>query len=373
VSRVLVLNAGSSSLKWSLLDAATEELEAEGNEPWQGGPEVARAALARLRRLPSPRAIGHRLVHGGLRLRQAVRLDAAVRRTLAAFVEIDPLHTGRSLELADAAAAAFPGLPQVAAFDTTFHRTLPDAAAVYPVPYRWTRVWGLRRLGFHGLSVAWAVRRAREIVGELPERLIVCHLGSGCSLTAVSAGRSVDTTMGLTPLEGVMMGTRSGSVDPGLLLWVQHDQGYDWSVVEDELSYHSGLLGVSGVSADLRQVLAAADAGRRRARLAYEIFIQSLRRAAGAMLGVLGGVDGIVFTGGIGEGSARVRRDMAPALAGAGLALDEAKNEAGIGAGGEGGDALISAPGSPVRALVITAREDLSVLAEVRQVLGATL
>jgi acetate kinase len=362
--RVLVLNAGSSSLKWSLLDATTEKVEAEGNEDWEGGEEAARAVLERLRSLPTPDAIGHRLVHGGLRFRETVRLDDATRKALSDLAEIDPLHTGKALELIEAAVEAFPDLPQVAAFDTTFHATIPEVAAIYAIPYEWTREWGLRRFGFHGLSVAYAVRRAGEILGKDPSRMIVCHLGSGCSVTAVAAGRSVDTTMGFTPLEGVMMGTRSGSVDPGLLLYLERQHGQDAAGLEDALNQRSGLLGVSGVSGDLRKVLEAADAGNDRAKLAYGIFVHTLRRAVGAMSGVLGGVDALVFTGGIGEHSARVRQDVAAALAFAGLRLDEAKNGAGI--SGDP-DALISAAGSAVRALVITAREDLSVLAEVRR------
>jgi acetate kinase len=364
---VLVLNAGSSSLKWSLLDAATERTEAAGDEPWTGGREAARAALDRLRRLPAApaaRAVGHRLVHGGPRFRDAALLDEATRQALADLAEIDPLHTGKALDLLDASFAAFPGLPQVAAFDTTFHATLPDAAAVYPVPYEWTREWGVRRFGFHGLSVAYAVRRTRELLGTLPGRLVVCHLGSGCSVTAVADGRSIDTTMGFTPLEGVMMGTRSGSLDPGLLLYLERQHGLDAAKLEDALNHGSGLFGVSGIAGDLRQVLAAMDTGHERAALAYGIFIHSLRRALGAMAGVLGGVDAVVFTGGIGEHSPRVRRDVAPALAFAGLALDETEK------GAATSDARISAPGSAIHALVVTAREDLTVLAEVRRRLG---
>jgi acetate kinase len=344
MNRALILNAGSSSLKWSLLDVRSEKVEAEGNEAWESGRDAARAALERLRRLPAPDAIGHRLVHGGQRFREAVLLDAPTRKALGELAEIDPLHTGRALELVDAAADAFPGVPQVAALDTTFHATIPEAAAVYPIPYEWTREWGLRRFGFHGLSVAYAVRRVGEILSGVPERLVVCHLGSGCSVTAVRGGRSADTSMGFTPLEGVMMGTRSGSLDPGLLLYLERQHGKSAAELEEDLNQRSGLLGVSGVSADLRKVLEAGDAGNERAKLAYGIFIHTLRRAVGAMAGVLGGIDALVFTGGIGEHSARVREDVSTALAG-----------------------LAS---SPVRTLVIAAREDLSVLAEMRRVLS---
>jgi len=364
VQRALILNAGSSSLKWSLLAAATGEVEAQGEEPWKGGEAAARAALQSLARFPAPDAIGHRLVHGGSRFRRAVLLDPATRKALAGLAEIDPLHTGPALELIDAAGDAFPHLPQVAAFDTTFHATLPPAAATYALPYEWTRSWELRRYGFHGLSVAYAVRRSGEILGEIPGRLVVCHLGSGCSVTAVQEGRSFDTTMGFTPLEGVMMGTRSGSIDPGLLLYLQRQHGLDAAGLEAALSQSSGLLGVSGISGDLRQVLQAADSGNDRARLAYEMFLHSLQRAVGAMAGVLGGVDALVFTGGIGERSARVREALAGCLAFAGLELDREENERAR------PDSRISTAGSTVVALVIAAREDLSVLDELRCLLG---
>jgi acetate kinase len=365
--RVLVLNAGSSSLKWSLLEAATERVEAEGNEVWKGGKEAARAVLEGLRRFPAPDAIGHRLVHGGRRFRESIRLDDTTCKALSELAEIDPLHTGKALELIEAASAVFPGLPQVAAFDTTFHATIPDEAAIYPVPYEWTRDWDLRRFGFHGLSVAYAVRRIGELLGRPAARLVVCHLGSGCSVTAVQEGRSVDTSMGFTPLEGVMMGTRSGSVDPGLLLYLERQHGQDAAGLEEALNQRSGLLGVSGISGDLRQVLAAADGGNERARLAYGIFVHTLRRAVGSMTAVLEGIDALVFTGGIGEHSARVRQDVATALGHAGLTLDPEKNTA---ANSTRGDTEISAAGSAVRAWVITAREDLTVLAEVRRVVG---
>ncbi len=360
--RALVLNAGSSTLKWSVLavDGGPRPLAA-GTIEWHGfAPErQAEQVQALLRDRAEARAVqaaGHRLVHGGADFRGPVLVTPAVRQALGALVEIDPLHTPAALAGVDAVTAAAPGLPQVAAFDTAFHADLPEAAALYPVPWEWSERFGLRRYGFHGLSVSHAVRRVAELLGTVPGRLLVCHLGSGCSLTAVAAGRSADTSMGLTPLEGVMMATRSGSVDPGLLLHLQRRCGIGLDELEDGLQHRSGLAGVSGAGADLRQVLAAADGGARRAALAYEVFVHSLVRTAGAMIAVLGGLDALVLTGGIGERSARLRADFLGRLAWSGVRLDPAANQA------ADGDQEISPAGAAVRAFTITAREDLAVL-----------
>src|SRR5919202_4152538 len=260
MTRVLVLNAGSSSLKWAVLDAATEAVAVQGTESWAEQDPMRHAAVqALLHRLPAVDAVGHRVVHGGATFRAAVVVDADVRAAIAELAVLAPLHNPAALAGIDAVAEAWPALPQVAAFDTAFHATMPDAAALYPVPWDWTQRFGLRRFGFHGLSVLYAVRRARELLGEVPRRLVVCHLGAGCSVTAVQEGRSVDTSMGFTPLEGVMMATRSGSLDPGLLLYLQQHQGVSVAALDDGLNDRSGLLGVSGVAGDLRAVLAAAD------------------------------------------------------------------------------------------------------------------
>jgi acetate kinase len=265
----------------------------------------------------------------------------------------------RALAAVDAVGARRPSLPQFAAFDTAFHATLPEAAAGYALPFEWSERWALRRFGFHGLSVAHAAERARAMTGRTPPRLVVCHLGSGCSVTAVQDGRSVDTTMGFTPLEGLMMGTRSGSVDPGLLLHLQSRHGLGAAELREALTEKSGLLGVSGVSSDLREVLAAADAGSARAALAYQRFVLFARRAIGAMIAVLGGLDVLVFTGGIGENSPRVRRDLASSLRFAGAQLDDAANEAAT------SDQDVARADSAVRILVVCAREDRVILREV--------
>jgi acetate kinase len=359
VTGVLVLNAGSSSLKWTVLGIDRTVLET-ANEPWTSEDAAARADQVRaaLGRAPPFDLVGHRVVHGGLRFRQAVLIDERVRSELARLVPLDPDHMPAALAGIDAVSAAFPDVAQVAAFDTAFHATMPEAAAGYGLPFAWTERWGLRRFGFHGLSVAHAVERAHELLGEIPGRMIVCHLGSGCSVTAVEGGRSIDTTMGFSPLEGLMMATRSGSIDAGLIFYLEEQCQVGMAELRRVLTRRSGLLGVSGVSSDLRQVLAAEESGSDRARLAYQRFVLSIRRALGSMAGVLGGVDSVVFTGGIGENSPRVRRDAAGALAFAGLQLaDDANDRIET-------DEDVSVRGSAVRVLVIRAREDLAILKE---------
>jgi acetate kinase len=292
-------------------------------------------------------------------------VDAQVRAHLETLVELDPLHMRPALECIDAVRAQFPAVPQYGAFDTAFHATLPAAAAGYALPHEWTDRWDLRRFGFHGLSVAYSSQRARELTGKAVPRLIVCHLGSGCSVTAVADGRSIDTSMGFTPLEGLVMGTRSGSVDPGLLLHLQLHEGVTPAEMLETLTMRSGLLGVSGVSADIREVQKAADEGSKRAALAHELFVLGVKRAVGAMTGVLGGLDVLVFTGGIGENSDRVRRDVATTFSYAGARLDDEKNRSAI------GDVDIAGDDSVARILVIRAREDLMVLREVLRHVGA--
>lgn len=365
MSRILVLNTGSSTVKWTLF-GADRTVTASGSETWGSDERTARLEQLRsvLERVAPFDVVGHRVVHGGMRFRKSVLIDASVRRDLASLSGLDPEHMEAALAGIDAVTRAFPEVPQIAAFDTAFHATLAEAAAGYGLPFEWTERWGLRRFGFHGLSVAYAVERTRELLGTLPSRMIVCHLGSGCSLTAVENGRSSETTMGFSPIEGLMMATRSGSVDPGLLFYLHEHCGVSIEELRETLTSRSGLLGVSGISSDLRQVLYAADHGSARAQLAYDRFILSIRRALGAMTAVLGGVEAVVFTGGIGENSARVRRDTATALAFAGLELGDDAS------GSNGGDSEISAPDCPIRALVIRSREDVVILNELLRLSG---
>src|SRR5438132_2157251 len=325
---VLIVNTGSSSLKWVVLDAATESVEQQGDASWEGSEagRHEREVASALGQVGSVDAIGHRVVHGGTRFRDAMLVDAHVRDEVARLAERAPLHNPAAIAGIDAALARFPGVPQVAAFDTAFHASMSQAAAIYPIPWEWTTRWDLRRFGFHGLSVEYSVGRVRELLGRMPPRLVVCHLGAGCSITAVAGGRSISTSMGFTPLEGVMMARRSGSIDPGLLLFLLSRRGIDAAELDHALNEQSGLLGVSGISADMRQVLAAAEAGQERAVLARDMFVHRLIACVGAMVAVLRGVDALVFTGGIGEHSASIRAAACEAFGYVGLRLDPAMN-----------------------------------------------
>jgi acetate kinase len=301
-------------------------------------------------------AVGHRVVHGGPDLRDAMVLDEAVFATLEALTPLAPLHQPRALAGIRAVQAALPGVPEVACFDTAFHATVPPAAATYALPQDWRRRWPLRRFGFHGLSHQYAVRRATELLGGLPARLVTCHLGAGASLCAVRDGRSVDTTMGFTPLEGLVMNTRSGSVDPGLVLWLIEEAGLAPAEVAEGLERHSGLAGLSGTSGDLREIGAGT--------LAFDVYIHRLRREIAAMAAALGGLDALVFTGGVGEHHPAVR-----AAAGAGLRFLEVELDADRNAA-TAADGEIGAAGARVRTLVVTAREDLEISRQVRRLLG---
>jgi acetate kinase len=254
-------------------------------------------------------------------------------------------------------------VPQVAVFDTAFHATIPPANAHYALPYQWYSDWGIRRYGFHGISHAYSAGRAAELLNRPPEalRLVTCHLGNGCSITAIQQGRSVQTTMGFTPLEGVMMGTRSGSVDPGALLYILRQKGLSPEELEHQLQEESGLKGISGLSGDVRMLLEAADQGNERAQLALDMYTARIREAIGAMTAVLGGLDALIFTAGVGEHAALIRQQVCAPLGYLGITLDENRNEHCQ------PDADISAPASRVRILVIQAREDLLVARETRR------
>jgi acetate kinase len=363
---VLVVNAGSSSLKLRLLGPG-DELLASGDAPASGGAVDAGELRASLDRLGAGRAdaVGHRIVHGGAELTEPVRIDAEVERRLRALTDLAPLHQPKSLDALDAVSAALPQVPRVACFDTAFHAHLPAAAATYALPAAWRERWAIRRYGFHGLSHAYAARRAAELVGRPPEalRMVTCHLGAGASLAAVRGGVSVDTTMGFTPLEGVVMATRSGSVDPGLVLWLQQHAGLPAGEVADALEHRSGVAGLAG-SADMAEVLKAAAAGEQAARLAVDVYVHRLAGAVAAMAAAAGGLDVLVFTGGVGEHAPEVRRLAAERLAFLGVAVDPDANRDGR------ADRELGAAGAAVRTLVVQAREDLEIARGVRQVLG---
>jgi acetate kinase len=357
--RILVVNAGSSSLKLRLLGPADDLLaEADIAAPRATLDEAALAAW--IASAGAIDAVGHRIVHGGERFRDATRIDAGVVEELRALADLAPLHQPKSLAALEAVGRVLPDTPAVACFDTAFHATLPPAAATYAVPAAWRERWGVRRYGFHGLSHAYAARRARELTGGAA-RIVTCHLGAGASLAAVRDGRSVDTTMGFTPLEGLVMATRSGSVDPGLLLWLLEREAIGVAEMADALEHDSGLLALAG-TADMRAVIARAPDDED-ARLALDVYVHRLRAGIAAMTAALGGLDALVFTGGVGERAPAIRAAAAGGLAFLGVAIDPEANEA------ADRDADVSAPGAAARALVVLAREDLQIAAQVRAVL----
>ncbi len=309
-------------------------------------------------------AAGHRIVHGGAAFRAPALVTARVEAAIARSSEFAPLHNRAELEGIRAVARLFGSPPQIAVFDTAFHRTLPPAAEVYPGPYNWLRM-GIRRYGFHGISHQYAAGRAAELLGARADelRLVICHLGNGCSLAATRGGRSVDTTMGYTPLEGLMMGTRSGSVDPGILIHLMRKRGATASELDRMLNQRSGLAGISGMGSDMRALLAAAARGNHRARLAVDMFAHRLRAGIGAMLASLGGIDALVFTGGIGENAPEVRAEACASFRFLGLALDGKKNARAR------SDLDIAKPASRVRVLVIRAQEDWAIARECWRIL----
>jgi len=364
--RVLTINAGSSSLKIRLLDhddtvLRPADLDAPGGVV---APDDVRRAL---QGCPRPDVVAHRIVHGGTKFTGAVALDDTVIGELEQLTALAPLHQPKSLSALRAVSALLPDVPAVACFDTAFHASIPAAASTYAVPRAWHERYGVRKYGFHGLSHAYSTRRVTELTGAAPPRLVVAHLGAGCSLTAVVDGRSRDTTMGFTPLAGLVMATRSGDVDPGLVLWLEQHEGLAPAEVAGSLERDAGLMALAG-DGDMRHVLAAEHRGEQRAVLALQVYVHRLVTLAGAMAAAAGGLDALVFTGGVGERSAEVRRRCVDGLAHLGAALDDAANEA---ADSSAQDAEITGASATARVFVVRAREDLQMAVECRRLLGA--
>jgi len=309
-------------------------------------------------------AVGHRIVHGGVEFTAPVVIDDRVLARLASLTDLAPLHQPKSLRALELVGRLLPDLPSVGSFDTAFHATLPAAASTYALPAEWRKRWPLRRFGFHGLSHNYASRRAAELAGTPVEelRIVTCHLGAGASLAAVARGASVDTTMGFTPLDGLVMATRSGSVDPGLVLWLEDHVGMPPSELAATLECRSGLSGLGG-SADMRELLQAEASGDETAALAVSVYLHRLRGAIASMAAAMNGLDLLVFTGGVGERSAPIRRRTADGLAFLGLSIDAALNEEAH------PDAEIGASGR-VRTFAIEAREDVQIAQEVRALVG---
>ncbi|MEG4172604.1 MULTISPECIES: acetate kinase [unclassified Microcoleus] len=303
--------------------------------------------------------VGHRVVHGGQDYQQSTLISPDVKKAIARLSVFAPVHNPVNLEGIEAVEKILPNVPQVAVFDTAFHAQLPPAAFVYPGPYEWLEN-GIRRYGFHGISHQYCARRAADILGQdvADLRLISCHLGNGCSLAAIRGGWSVDTTMGFTPLEGLMMGSRSGSIDPGILIHLLKQSDFTAEKLDGILNRNSGLKGISGVSSDLRQIGDALAQGNQRAQLALDIYIHRLRAGIGAMLASLGGLDALIFTAGVGENSALVRAAACEAFGFIGLKLDEEKNQH------SPIDQDIAAVDSAVRILVIHTQEDWEIARE---------
>ncbi|GAA3736334.1 acetate kinase [Spinactinospora alkalitolerans] len=360
--RVLVVNTGSASVKLRLLDADNELLDQQDLTVTEGVVSTREMAAA-LADFAGVDAVGHRVVHGGRDFTDPVRIDDRVLRRLREFVDLAPLHQPKALAGISVLERVLPDVPQVACFDTMFHAGLPEEAATYAIPQRWREEYRPRRYGFHGISHAYAARRSAELLGADPGRLVVAHLGSGASLAAVRGGRSVDTTMGFTPLEGLVMATRSGDVDPGLLLWLLRNAHLELEELNDGLEKHSGLAGLAG-TADMREVVERADSGDADAGLGLAVYLHRLRAKTAAMAAALGGLDTLVFTGGVGEHAPRVRSGAAEGLGFLGVGVDPEAND------GAGGDAEITAADASVRTLVVTAREDVQIAEDVRAVLG---
>lgn len=353
----LVVNAGSSSLKLRLIEPDETVLRSIDLPPLPAAEDQFRQTLVDW---PSPDWVVHRVVHGGRSFTAPVAITGQVLNQLRSLVDLAPLHQPKSLAGIAAVSAVLPDIAGYACFDTAFHADMPARAATYPIPQRWRTAYGIRRYGFHGLSHAYCAGRAGQLVsGRIDElRVVSCHLGAGASITAIVGGQSVDTSMGFTPLDGVVMATRSGSIDPGLVLWLEEHEGLTPHAVAQALETESGLLALSG-TADLRELLSRRAAGDARASAAFEVYVHRLVTTIGAMTAAAGGLDVLVFTGGIGQNSAEVRAEVGHRLAHLGVAIDPAGNrcdepDRDIGSG-------------EVRVLVIEAREDLQMVREVSE------
>ncbi len=370
---VLALNAGSSTLKFSLFAGRSTELLTEGTveepTPKADQTDAVFAVLDAIRdgiaRDPIV-AVGHRVVHGGHVFTGSVQIDDQVSEEIARLSELAPLHNPPALAAIGAARRVFSNVPHVAVFDTAFFADLPPERHVYPLPYEWYTEHGIRRYGFHGISHAYCAGRAAEFLGRSSEgfRIVTCHLGNGCSATATLGGKAVATTMGFTPLEGLVMGSRAGSVDPGILLYAMERMGLSTRDLDEILQRRSGLRGLSGVSSDFRAVQEAAKEGNERARLALAIYANSVRAGIGALAVALGGVDALVFTAGVGENAVPLREEVCGGLACIGLRFDPERNRT------MRPDADLTAAGSAGRILILHTREDLHIAREALRVSG---
>jgi acetate kinase len=348
VGPILVVNAGSTSLK---LHVVEEDEKSSRVESFVDVPDELEA-------------VAHRVVHGGTRFLDPVVIDEIVRGAIGELVSLAPLHNAPALEAIDAARRALPHLPHVAVFDTSFHRTIPEEAAEYALPRRWREEWGVRRYGFHGLSVEWCAGRVPELLGGPVGRLVVCHLGGGSSVSAVVDGQSVDTTMGFTPLEGVPMTTRSGSIDPGALLYLLRERRIDENSLDHALNFDSGVAALAASNGGMIEIERLAVSGDPAAGLALDVMLHHLAAAVAAMSASAGGLDALAFTAGIGEGSALVRERLCSRLGFLGIELDRLRNA------DAKPDCDVTSESSRVRLLVVRAREELIAARAARALAG---
>ena len=388
---ILVINCGSSSLKYQLINSETEGVLAKGlcerigidgmltYQP-EGGEkekseiampthtEAINAVLAALtneksgviKSLSEVGAVGHRVVHGGEKFAASTLLTPEVLKTIEECNDLAPLHNPANLIGIRACQELMPGVPMVAVFDTAFHQTMPDVAYTYGIPYEYYEKYKVRRYGFHGTSHSYVSKRTAEIVGKPYDqmKIIVCHLGNGASISAVNCGKSVDTSMGLTPLEGLVMGTRSGDLDPAIIDFVGKKEGLSLDEMNEVLNKKSGMLGISGVSSDGRDLEAAAETGNKRAQLALDVFDYRVIKYIGAYAAAMNGVDAIAFTAGIGENNIKMRKDVCSSLTYLGVKLDEEKNNV------RGEERIISADDSKVQVLLVPTNEELAIARE---------
>ena len=388
---ILVINCGSSSLKYQLINSETEGVLAKGlcerigidgmltYQP-EGGEkekseiampthtEAINAVLAALtneksgviKSLSEVGAVGHRVVHGGEKFTSSCLINDESMKAIEECNDLAPLHNPANLIGIRACQELMPGVPMVAVFDTAFHQTMPDVAYTYGIPYEYYEKYKVRRYGFHGTSHSYVSKRTAEIVGKPYDqmKIIVCHLGNGASISAVNCGKSVDTSMGLTPLEGLVMGTRSGDLDPAIIDFVGTKEGLSLDEMNEVLNKKSGMLGISGVSSDGRDLEAAAETGNKRAQLALDVFDYRVIKYIGAYAAAMNGVDAIAFTAGIGENNIKMRKDVCSSLTYLGVKLDEEKNNV------RGEERIISADDSKVQVLLVPTNEELAIARE---------
>lgn len=397
--KILVLNAGSSTQKSCLYEVKGDSLPSSPPKPlWEGKVDwshqqgvaeievetsagenlteeiatdsqseimtrllntISNGSTKVINQLSEIDVVGHRVVHGGKYYRESVVITQEVKDAIANLANLAPAHNPANLAGIEAGEKILGEVKQVAVFDTAFHRSIPDAAAIYPGPYEWVEQ-DIIRYGFHGISHQYCAERTADILGKDLQslRIITCHLGNGCSLAAIKNGRSIDTTMGFTPLDGLMMGSRSGSVDPGILIYLLEQKICTVKDLDNLLNKASGLSGISGISSDMRQIKAAISQGNQRAQLAYDIYVHRLRSSIGAMLASLGGLDALVFTGGIGENASGIRQAACEAFEFLGIQIDVVKNM------NKPVDKDITTSDSPIKALVIHTQEDWQIARE---------